>query len=129
MTGGTWDITGLNSTNTFNINLWLLSRLPDATGAAGGFDATQNYSWKILASVGLSTNPTFNAAYFNINPSAINGTAGYVGATGLFSLELDGNNDLFLKYTGAGAAVPEPGTWAAAALLVAASRTAPGSAP
>ena len=60
---------------------------------------------------------------------SVNGTAGYVGATGLFSLELDGNNDLFLKYTGAGAAVPEPGTWAAAALLVAASRTAPGSAP
>jgi len=32
---------------------------------------------------------------------------------------VDGNNDLFLNYTGAGAAVPEPGTWAAGGLLLA----------
>jgi autotransporter-associated beta strand protein len=121
VTGGTWDISGLSSTNKFNINLWSLGTLPDTTGAVAGFDATQTYSWKILASVGLSTNSIFNAAYFNINTSAINGTGGFVGATGLFSLELDGNNDLFLNYTGAGAAVPEPGTWAAAALLAGAA--------
>jgi autotransporter-associated beta strand protein len=121
VTGGTWDISGLSSTNKFNINLWSLGTLPDTTGAVAGFDATQTYSWKILASVGLSTNSIFNAAYFNINTSAINGTGGFVGATGLFSLELDGNNDLFLNYTGAGAAVPEPGTWAAAVMLVAAA--------
>ncbi len=116
VTGGTWDINGLSSTNKFNINLWSLSGLPDTSGAVAGFNATQNYSWMILASGGLSG--TFNTNLFNINTSAINGTGGFVGATGLFSLALDSNNDLFLNYTGAGAAVPEPGTWAAAALLV-----------
>lgn len=54
---------------------------------------------------------------FNTNASAFNGTGGFVGATGLFSLQLDGNNDLFLNYTGAGEPIPEPGTWAAAGLL------------
>ena len=116
VTGGTWNITGLSSTNKFNINLWSLSGLPDTTGALAGFDATQNYSWMILASGGLSG--TFNTNLFNINTSAINGTGGFVGATGLFSLAVDGNNDLFLNYTGAGAAVPEPGTWAAGGLLL-----------
>ena len=118
VTGGTWDITGLSSNNKFNINLWSLSGLPDTTGALAGFDATQNYSWMILASGGLSG--TFNTNLFNINTSAINGTGGFVGATGLFSLAVDGNNDLFLNYTGSGAAaVPEPGTWAAGGLLLA----------
>ena len=118
VTGGTWDITGLSSTNKFNINLWSLSGLPETSGPLAGFDATQNYSWMILASGGLSG--TFNTNLFNINTGAINGTGGFAGATGLFSLAMDANNDLFLNYTGAGAAVPEPGTWAAAALLGAA---------
>ena len=117
VTGGTWDINGLSSTNKFNINLWSLAGLPDTTGALAGFDATQNYSWMILASGGLSG--TFNTNLFNINTSAINGTGGFVGATGLFSLEVDDNNDLFLNYTGAATAVPEPGTWAAGSLLLA----------
>ena len=115
VTGGTWDITGLSSSNKFNINLWSLSGLPDTTGLATGFDAAQNYSWKILSSVGLST--SFNSAFFNINTNAVNGTGGFVGATGIFSLAVDGNDDLFLNYTAPGAPVPEPGTWAAAALL------------
>jgi hypothetical protein len=118
VTGGTWDINGLSSTNRFNINLWSLSGLPETSGALSGFDATQNYSWKILASVGLTG--TFNTNLFNINTAAVNGTGGFTGAAGLFSLAMDGNNDLFLNYTGGGAAVPEPGTWAAAALLAAA---------
>jgi autotransporter-associated beta strand protein len=117
VTGGTWDITGLSSTNKFNINLWSLSGLPDTSGALAGFDATQNYSWMILASSGLTG--TFNTNLFNINTAAVNGTGGFAGGTGLFSLEVDENNDLFLNYTGGGAAVPEPGTWAAAALLAA----------
>jgi hypothetical protein len=116
VTGGTWDISGLSSTNKFNINLWSLSGLPDTTGLATGFDANQNYSWKILESVGLTG--SFNTNLFTINTSAVNGTGGFVGATGLFSLAVDGNNDLFLSYTGAGAAVPEPGTWAAGGLLL-----------
>ena len=119
VTAGTWDINGLSSTNKFNINLWSLSGLPDTTGIVAGFDATQNYSWKILASGGLTG--TFNTSLFNISTAAVNGRGGFTGATGLFSLALDGNNDLFLNYSGVGAAVPEPGTWAAAGLLVAAA--------
>lgn len=115
VTGGLWDITGLSSTNKFNINLWSLSGLPETTGPATGFDATQNYSWMILASVGVTN--AFDSSFFNINTNAVNGTGGFTGATGVFSLSLDGNNDLFLNYAGAGAPVPEPGTWAAAALL------------
>jgi autotransporter-associated beta strand protein len=114
--GGTWDITGLSSTNKFNINLWSLSGLPDTTGLATGFDATQNYSWKILDAAGITG--SFNTNLFTINTGAINGTGGFTGATGLFSLAMDSNNDLFLSYTGAGAAVPEPGTWAAGGLLL-----------
>jgi autotransporter-associated beta strand protein len=116
LTGGNWDITGLSSTNKFNINLWSLSGLPDTTGLATGFDATQNYSWKILDAAGITG--SFNTNLFTINTGAINGTGGFTGATGLFSLAMDSNNDLFLSYTGAGAAVPEPGTWAAGGLLL-----------
>jgi autotransporter-associated beta strand protein len=116
VTGGTWDINGLSTSNKFNINLWSLSGLPDTAGVATGFDASQNYSWKILASVGISG--AFNTNLFNINTSANNGTGGFVGASGLFSLAVDANNDLFLTYTGAGAPVPEPGTFASGAVLL-----------
>jgi len=118
VTGGTWDITGLSSTNKFNINLWSLAGLPNTTGVASGFDAAANYSWKILGSVGLTG--TFSSDLFSINTSATNGTGGFIGATGMFALELN-NDDLFLTYTGSGAPIPEPGTWAVAALLAAAA--------
>ena len=65
----------------------------------------------------------FNSSYFNLNTGAVNGTAGFANglAGGSFSLvqSLDGK-DLNLVFTAAaapGAPVPEPGTWAAAALL------------
>jgi autotransporter-associated beta strand protein len=118
VTGGTWDITGLSSTNRFNINLWSLSGLPETSGALAGFDASQNYSWKILDSVGITG--SFSTNLFNLNTSAVNGTGGFAGSTGLFSLELN-SNDLFLTYTGSAATIPEPGTWAAAALLASAA--------
>ncbi len=121
MTGGTWDITGLSSTNKFNINLWSLSGLPDTTGTPLNFDPSGNYSWKIVDSVGITG--SFNTNLFNINTSAVNGTGGFVGATGLFSLELN-SNDLFLTYTGGGTPIPEPGTWAAGLILVTAAGVA-----
>ena len=122
VTGGTWDIAGLSSTNKFNINLWSLSGLPDTTGTPLNFDPSGNYSWKIVDSVGITG--SFNTNFFNINTGAINGTGGFVGATGLFSLEMN-SNDLFLTYTGTGGAVvPEPGTWAAGLILVTAAGVA-----
>jgi len=118
VTGGTWDITGLNSGNPFEINLWSLSGIsPDANGDAINFDNTQNYTWEILAYTSL--NGTFSTDLFNINVAANNGTGGYANALGggVFSLAVDGDS-LNLLFTAAGAApVPEPGTWAAAALL------------
>ncbi|MGA1111821.1 MAG: beta strand repeat-containing protein, partial [Ilumatobacteraceae bacterium] len=92
VTGGTWDIAGLSSTNKFNINLWSLSGLPDTTGTPLNFDPSGNYSWKIVDSVGITG--SFNTNFFNINTGAVNGTGGFVGATGLFSLEVN-SNDLF----------------------------------
>jgi T5SS/PEP-CTERM-associated repeat protein/autotransporter-associated beta strand protein len=117
--GGALDLTSLTSANKFNLNLWSLSGIaPDVDGDALNFDNTQNYTWTILtAATGING---FAADKFNINLGAANGTAGFANALGggTFSLLTSGNN-LNLMFTAAGgAAVPEPGTWAAAALLV-----------
>jgi T5SS/PEP-CTERM-associated repeat protein/autotransporter-associated beta strand protein len=117
--GGALDLTSLTSANKFNLNLWSLSGIaPDADGDALNFDNTQNYTWTILtAATGING---FAADKFNINLGAANGTAGFANALGggTFSLLTSGNN-LNLMFTAAGgAAVPEPGTWAAAALLI-----------
>jgi T5SS/PEP-CTERM-associated repeat protein len=117
--GGALDLTSLTTANKFNLNLWSLSGIaPDADGDALNFDNTQNYTWTILtAATGING---FAADKFNINLGAANGTAGFANALGggTFSLLTSGNN-LNLMFTAAGgAAVPEPGTWAAAALLV-----------
>ena len=117
--GGALDLTSLTTANKFNLNLWSLSGIaPDVDGDALNFDNTQNYTWTILtAATGING---FAADKFNINLGAANGTAGFANALGggTFSLLTSGNN-LNLMFTAAGgAAVPEPGTWAAAALLV-----------
>ena len=63
------------------------------------------------------------SSYFNLNNGAINGTGGFANGLngGSFSLAQSGN-DLNLVFTAAGgpgpSPVPEPGTWAMAALLV-----------
>lgn len=121
VTGGSWDINGLSAGTPFKINLWSLSAAdPDTSGMAANFDGSLNYSWKILAANSISG--TFNTNLFTINTGAVNGTAGFVGSSGLFSLAVDENNDLFLNYTPGGSQpVPEPGTWVAAALLAGAA--------
>jgi hypothetical protein len=64
----------------------------------------------------------FNSSYFNLNTGSNNGTGGFANGLngGSFSLAQSGN-DLNLVFTAAGgpgpSPVPEPGTWAAAALL------------
>ncbi len=100
----------------FNINLWSLSSTgPDVSGDVTGFDNTQNYTWKIATAAGGIAG--LNSSYFNLNTGATNGTAGFANGLGggSFSLAQSGN-DLNLVFTAA-PAVPEPGTWAAAALL------------
>ena len=117
---GSLDLTALTVGSEFNINLWSLSGIsPDASGNALNFTPGQNYTWVIVATdLGVLG---FDEDYFNINVVATNGTDGFANALlgGLFGLQVTGNN-LELTFT-ASAAVPEPGTWAAAALLVAAA--------
>lgn len=112
---GQLDLSALTISSKFNINLWSLSAVvpADVSGDAINFDPFQNYTWTIVAAAGGVTG--FDAAFFNINTGAINGTQGFANATygGSFSLGVSGNN-LNLTYT---KPVPEPGTWAAAGLL------------
>ena len=120
-TTGTLIYSALNLGSKFNINLWSLDAVsPDSDGDALNFNNTQSYTWTILT--GASAINPFAGAwsdYFNINVAAANGTAGFANnlGGGAFSLLVAGNN-LDLVFTpNAGPAVPEPGTWAAAALL------------
>ena len=119
---GTLDLTALTVGSEFNINLWSLSAItPDTNGPALNFDPNQSYTWTILTAAGGISGFT-GSSQFDINIGAFNGTGGFANALngGSFSIaqSLDGK-DLNLVFTAAGgAAVPEPGTWAAAALLV-----------
>jgi len=113
---GLLDLSALTLGSKFNINLWSLSGVsPDASGDAFNFNAGQNYTWTIMATdLGIVG---FDPAEFNINIVAANGTDGFSNALlgGAFAVRVseDGNN-LQLTFS----AVPEPGTWIAAAFLV-----------
>lgn len=117
---GALDLTALTPGSKFNINLWSLSAVsPDANGAAINFDNTlDGQSWDILVAVDGITG--FDAADFNINIGATNGTGGFANSLapgGFFGLQQQGNV-ISLTYT-----VPEPGTYgllALAGILVAA---------
>jgi autotransporter-associated beta strand protein len=113
---GTLDLSALTVGSEFNINLWSLSSIAPTNGNAINFNPSQSYTWTILTAGGGITGFT-GTEQFNINIGAFNGTGGF--ANGLepgwgFTVVQDGNN-LNLVY---GAPIPEPGTWAAAALLV-----------
>jgi autotransporter-associated beta strand protein len=113
---GVLDLTALNIGSKWNINLWSLeSTGPDVDGAVTGFVNTQNYTWTIATAAGGIAG--FNSSYFNLNTGANNDTAGFANGLGggTFSLAQSGN-DLNLIFTAA-PPIPEPGTWAAAALL------------
>lgn len=117
---GVLDLSALTIGSEFNINLWSLqSTGPDVNGNIANFDNTQPYQWLIASAAGGITGFT-GTDQFDINTGAFNGTAGFsnpLGA-GSFNISQSGNN-LYLNFDPSGAAVPEPGTWAAAALLVA----------
>lgn len=127
-TGGSdWDLiavtdqllfSGISSTNTFNINIYSLSGLPSTQGPLAGWNPATNFSWTVLS----TTNGIigFNAANFTLNLGNFTNSNALNG--GLFSLAQEGN-DLKLLFTAGNPGpepVPEPGTWAAAALLLAA---------
>jgi fibronectin-binding autotransporter adhesin len=126
--GSEWDLidvdgsllfSGLSSGNTFTINIFSLSALPNTVGALAGWNSATNWSWTILsAGTGMgafdANNFTLNTANFSAN--SLDG--------GTFSLAANGG-DLNLLFTAGGgpgpSPVPEPGTWAAAALLAGAA--------
>ena len=103
----------LSSGNKFNIDLFSLSGInPDVAGALAGWNSAVTNAWTIVRTTNGITG--FDAVNFNINTA--NFTAYNSIGTGLFSLALDGN-DLKLMFSPGAAAIPEPGTWAAGALL------------
>lgn len=123
----TWDLidvtgqllfTNLSPTNQFSINLFSLSALPNTVGSLSGWNSNTNYSWTILSAASPITG--FNAANFTLNLANFTNYNSLSG--GLFTLAAQGNN-LNLLFTasvgggGGGQPIPEPGTWAAAALL------------
>jgi fibronectin-binding autotransporter adhesin len=113
---GALDLSALTPSSKFNINLWSLSAVsPDANGAAINFDNTlDGQSWTILAALDGITG--FDAANFNINVGATNGTGGFANALapgGFFGIEQQGIA-INLTYT-----VPEPSTYALLALAAA----------
>jgi autotransporter-associated beta strand protein len=119
LANGQLDLSALTVSSQFNINLWSLSSTgPDVSGLLADFDPNQNYTWTILTAQGGITGYT-GSGQFAINTAAINGTDGFANALdgGTFSVVQSGN-DLNLVFTAGGEPIPEPGTWAAAALLV-----------
>jgi hypothetical protein len=120
---GSLDLTALTVGSEFNINLWSLNEISpnDVDGLALNFDPNQNYTWTILTATGGISGFT-GSSQFLINTGAINGAAGFANALngGTFSI-VQNSNDLNLVFTSASAPIPEPGTWAAAALLAGAT--------
>lgn len=115
---GSLDLNGLTGASDFVINLFSLSTDNTTAGALAGFDAGTNYDWMIASFSGLSG--SFDLSRFTINTAGFT-TYNSVG-TGLFSLEIsEAQDSLYLTYRAGGAPVPEPGTWAAAAILLSAA--------
>lgn len=115
----TWDLirvtdqllfSSISSSNTFSINIFSLSGLPSTLGPLSGWNPANNYSWTILSTTNGIVG--FDPGYFTLNLG--NFTNNNTLGGGLFSLAMQGN-DLNLMFTAT--TVPEPGTWAAAALL------------
>ncbi|MEY2882049.1 MAG: hypothetical protein RLZZ15_4429, partial [Verrucomicrobiota bacterium] len=75
-----------------------------SAGAAAGFDPASSYSFNFVSAGSITG---FSADKFSLN------TGGFTGSTGTWSIAQSGNS-LNLLYA-AGAAVPEPSTYAALA--------------
>ena len=117
VTAGTLDLTGITGTGGFTINLITLQGNNSTQGALSGFSPSATYTnWMIASAPTISG---FVASEFNLNSGL------FVGASGTFAIEqraITGGQGLFVTYTaGGGQPVPEPGTWAAAALLAGAA--------
>ena len=112
---GTLDLTALSAGNKFSINLWsLASTSPDVNGDISNFDATTSYEWLAVVAGSITG---FDADNFDVNTSALNGTAGFSNATDpgyTFGVRQEGGN-LYVTYD----VVPEPSTYALLTLAAA----------
>ena len=112
VTGGTLNLTGITTAGGFTINLVTLQADNSTQGALTDFDPNANYTNWLIASA--PTISGFSTNLFNLDSSL------FAGATGTFGIEqraYGGGQGLFLTYNGGSEPIPEPGTWAAAALL------------
>ena len=110
VTAGTLNLAGITTTGGFTINLITLQADATTPGALTGFNPLSSYNNWLIAQAPTITG--FVASRFLLND------AGFVGAAGTFGIEqraVSGGQGLFLTYS---PAVPEPGTWAAGALLL-----------
>jgi MYXO-CTERM domain-containing protein len=118
VTGGTLDLSGITTEGGFRIDLITLTTDNSTRGALDNFNPTADYltGWMIARAPTITG---FLASEFDIF------SGDFVGATGTFAIEqrnLDGGGQgLFITYTSGSEAIPEPGTWAAAALLAGAA--------
>lgn len=113
VTAGTLDLTGITTAGGFTINLITLQADATTPGALTGFNPLSSYNNWLIARAPTITG--FLANRFLLD------TTGFVNGTGTFGIEqraIVGGQGLFLTYN---TAVPEPGTWAAGALLVGAA--------
>ena len=126
---GTLTLSGLDSSNRFNLNLWSLSgTAPDVNGTIPGWNPSVGSTW-LIASAGSGINLNGDAllantnysSFFNINTAATNGTGGWSGSlpANFQVLTLGDTNSLYLYAAPSSAAVPEPGQVAASLLLLA----------
>ena len=110
---GSLNLTNLTGAPLFNINLYSMSAT-NAYGPLANWSPTGTYAWKILQAASAIDQTYISASYIGINTENFSNTA-----PGLFGLELrDNDTGLYLTYKGGAEPVPEPGTWAAAALLL-----------
>jgi autotransporter-associated beta strand protein len=118
VTSGTLDLNGITGAGGFTINLITLQSNNTTQGALTGFNASTSYptGWMIASAPTITG---FVASEFNLNKNL------FVGGSGTFAIEqraITGGQGLFITYNGGGSEpIPEPGTWAAAALLAGAA--------
>lgn len=118
VTSGTLDLTGITTGGGFTINLITLTTNNSTQGSLDGFLPAATYTnWMIARAQDITG---FSATSFSLN------TNSFVGSTGTWAIAIGdgggGFDGLFVTYNGGGGApVPEPGTWAAAALLAGAA--------
>jgi fibronectin-binding autotransporter adhesin len=129
---GTLTLSGIDSSNRFNLNLWSLSSTgPDVNGTIPGWNPNVGSTWLIASADGgialdgnaLVSNTDYSS-FFSINTAATNGAGGWSGAFtdgGFQVLTLGDTNALYLRALANNdpAAVPEPGQVAASILLLA----------